>query len=252
MIMDFYQNNSNKEISIQKLMGDQAFIIDNLLSEEQCNILINRFEENQAKDHVKNDGYDINYRNNIRLIFDDTVLAKYLFDIVSPYLSQMQITSESKEVSVDSYSYGLWNPTSINERFRLCKYDTSGHFSPHYDGFYEKDVNNRTYKTIMLYLNEGFDGGCTKFLEKIDPLIKPKVGRAIVFDHHIFHEGEIVKSNQKYILRSDIMYTRDPHGSVTNDMVKHYELKKKAIEYEELKDYDNAIKMYRQISKISP
>lgn len=48
------------------------------------------------------------------------------------------------------------------------------------------------------------------------------------------------------------MYTRDPHGSVTNDMVKHYELKKKAIEYEELKDYDNAIKMYRQISKISP
>ena len=38
--------------------------------------------------------------------------------------------------------------------------------------------------------------------------MKPEPGRALVFDHHILHEGEELQNGMKYILRSEVMYTR--------------------------------------------
>jgi prolyl 4-hydroxylase len=244
----FYEINA-EPIVHTPLLNNQAFILDNLFNQEQCNILISKFEADPTKCHVMDDGYDIQYRDNTRVIFDDDKLAQYLFNRISPYLSPMEISEKSMEVSVDKYSYGTWTPNAVNEKFRLCKYDVNGLFKPHRDGFFEKDFNNRTFQTLMLYLNEDFDGGCTRFLEKInEPIIKPKIGRAIIFDHYILHEGEKLASNKKYIIRSDIMFKRE--GEATEKMVKMFDFKKRAIEYEDVKDFDNAAKMYRQISKL--
>ena len=57
----------------------------------------------------------------------------------------------------------------------------------------------------MIYLNEEFEGGETKF-DKFS--IIPKTGMALVFPHHLLHQGNSVVSGVKYVLRTDVMYER--------------------------------------------
>ena len=57
----------------------------------------------------------------------------------------------------------------------------------------------------MIYLNEGMEGGATKFHGL---KVKPKTGMALIFAHKIGHEGEVITNGVKYVLRSDIMYRR--------------------------------------------
>ncbi len=64
-----------------------------------------------------------------------------------------------------------------------------GHFGPHYDGWYTKNSNERSMKTFMLweivvsslkisrYLNSGFEGGATRFIDDSQNLHKDAEGR---------------------------------------------------------------------------
>jgi WD40 repeat protein len=66
----------------------------------------------------------------------------------------------------------------------------------------------------MVYLNSAleFEGGATRFFPSSDatgaPLasVSPRAGSLIVFDHSLWHDGEIVTRGMKYIMRSDILY----------------------------------------------
>lgn len=58
--------------------------------------------------------------------------------------------------------------------------------------------------TCMLYLSEGFKGGETRFLDKVD--VVPKTGSVLLFDHPILHEGCEVQKGRKYCIRTDVMY----------------------------------------------
>ena len=80
--------------------------------------------------------------------------------------------------------------------------------------------------TFMIYLNGGFTGGATHFLGKsentdekylgnsqlngqtITAKVVPEAGMALVFQHHMYHEGETLRDGTKYIMRSDLMYVR--------------------------------------------
>ncbi|MEM1134219.1 MAG: 2OG-Fe(II) oxygenase [Bacteroidota bacterium] len=59
--------------------------------------------------------------------------------------------------------------------------------------------------TFMIYLNEDFKGGETKFDEIT---IKPKTGTALCFIHEQKHEGCFVISGVKYVIRTDVMYRK--------------------------------------------
>ena len=57
--------------------------------------------------------------------------------------------------------------------------------------------------TFMIYLNEGYGGGATRFeAMTVDGVL----GMALVFEHGLIHEGASVTSGLKYVLRSDVMY----------------------------------------------
>ena len=69
--------------------------------------------------------------------------------------------------------------------------------------------------TFMIYLNEGMMGGETRFFGDMEQAflqqrpylsVQPKEGMALVFLHSIWHEGAVVHSGQKYVLRTDVMY----------------------------------------------
>ena len=39
--------------------------------------------------------------------------------------------------------------------------------------------------------------------------VQPNKGMALAFVHSIWHEGAVVHSGQKYVLRTDVMYGRE-------------------------------------------
>jgi hypothetical protein len=65
---------------------------------------------------------------------------------------------------------------------------------------------NETLFTFLIYLNEGCVGGDTIFRQG-NLNVTPKVGTAIIFEHHLWHQGVEVESGLKFVLRSDIIYS---------------------------------------------
>ena len=65
--------------------------------------------------------------------------------------------------------------------------------------------------TFMVYLNDDFTGGETKFyLDTGAPRlsVRPERGAALVFVHRQLHEGAPVVEGRKYVLRTDVMYSQ--------------------------------------------
>jgi len=88
----------------------------------------------------------------------------------------------------------------------------------------------------MIYLNDGFEGGLTNYVEKIDTTdqknqyrtiysVVPKAGTAIIFNHDVLHEGSVLLSGIKYIMRTEIMFRRISFSSelqTTNNSEEYY------------------------------
>jgi hypothetical protein len=72
----------------------------------------------------------------------------------------------------------------------------------------------------MVYLNEGAEGGQTVFyseervggLRQVVASIDPKIGTGLFFAHAWWHEGAKVLSGRKYVLRTDVMYRKQPRA----------------------------------------
>eukprot|EP00455_Lapot_gusevi_P020029 TRINITY_DN212_c0_g1_i4.p1 TRINITY_DN212_c0_g1~~TRINITY_DN212_c0_g1_i4.p1 ORF type:complete len:120 (+),score=29.24 TRINITY_DN212_c0_g1_i4:36-362(+) len=98
----------------------------------------------------------------------------------------------------------------LNERLRFLKYDPGEKFEAHYDGVYRRpDNSEESAITILIYLNQDYEGGQTTFLEpRSDVAVscEVKTGRVMLMEHHILHEGRTPTRGRKYVLRSDIMY----------------------------------------------
>ncbi len=90
------------------------------------------------------------------------------------------------------------------ENIQCVRYATGQEFEKHFDG---DSINNR-FKTLLVYLNEDFEGGETYFPE-IDVKIVPKTGLCLEFDNldaerdpliMSMHCGQPVISGKKYAL----------------------------------------------------
>lgn len=71
--------------------------------------------------------------------------------------------------------------------------------------------------TVNIYVNGGFEGGSTRFYpegdrDTPDLAVVPEAGLACVFrqppGEDLYHDGEALGSDVKYLWRSDIMYQR--------------------------------------------
>jgi len=111
-----------------------------------------------------------------------------------------------------------WEPASLNPTFRICRYQPGGHFAPHHDGGWNAAANFKSRKTLMLYLNDGFEGGGTRFFDErqqayASPNVEyqvdafePKAGACLIFDSDIMHDGQRLQTGTKYIMRSEVMF----------------------------------------------
>ena len=111
-----------------------------------------------------------------------------------------------------SRSGGLWRLKGLNERLRFLKYSQPGDFFyPHWDGCFVREVGvERSFVTVLLYLNEGYRGACTTIYDETGrPLpVAPRTGMALVHDHLVYHGVPPLREGVKHVIRTDVMYER--------------------------------------------
>jgi len=238
---------------------DNGYIVYNGFSEEECNFLIQKIKFNQSIEFK--DSSAKTYRKNLRTCIDNESLASMIFDRISSFLPKEYILNlDIKEFG--PFSKGSWSPCRLKPNIRVCKYLNEGFFGPHYDGCYLDSEDDRSFFTLMFYLNEDYEGGETAFLDQKDDkkvltAIKPKRGMMIFFPQDLNHEGRAVKG-EKYIFRTDIMFKRNKLSTSEDDNEKldKTALAKKylelAQEFERCNNGKQAIEYYSKAFKTDP
>lgn len=129
-------------------------------------------------------------RDNDRVIWDNAQVASQLFQMIKDLVP---------------YDINGYEPIGLNERFRFYRYKDGQQFKPHVDGAFKRSETEVSLITMLIYLNENFEGGETTLILEGE-IIKPKEGMILFFDHKILHAGRPVLSGSKYVIRTDVMY----------------------------------------------
>lgn len=92
----------------------------------------------------------------------------------------------------------------IPKRFEFYKYEQGDYIDAHIDGYTCISDSLISCKTIIIYLNDDFEGGSTAFPDS-DISISPQRGTLVIFDQgNLIHIGKPVIRGFKYILRSNL------------------------------------------------
>jgi len=187
-----------------------VIVIDDLFDKEFCDNLIQMSEEAgdgyvMSMINIGNDRQivDTTFRNNLRNLVFDKKIADEIFEKIKEYVPK---------------TWNKWKLCGLNERLSFLKYKKGEYFRPHFDGTYVRPgKTEKSVITVQLYLNtvdienDTENNGSTRFLSQennssIDVL--PKVGRILLFEHELLHEGVPLEIGYKYCMRTDVMYRR--------------------------------------------
>ncbi|WP_118974672.1 prolyl hydroxylase family protein [Taibaiella koreensis] len=177
----------------------EIYTIDQFLSEAECDQLIAQAETTgfqEAKVNIDGGQKMMKMiRDNERILYTDQLMAFKLWKKLRPYI---------RPTIGNTYAIGL------NEMFRFYKYSPGQRFKMHRDGRYQRNETECSYYTFMVYLNDDYEGGQTRF--ESGEYVAPRKGTALIFEHSLRHEGARLEAGNKYVLRSDIMYKLRNNG----------------------------------------
>lgn len=182
-------------------LTEEIFVVPGLMSAEECAALIARAEDIGFEEATLTspDGpvRIAAIRDNDRVIVADEDLAAELWGLLE----------EIVPIEVEGM-----RAAGINERFRFYRYENGQQFDWHQDAAFERDNGEVSQLTLLIYLNDGFEGGETSFddtasADSFDPFsVTPETGLGVFFLHSVHHKGEPILSGRKYVLRTDVMY----------------------------------------------
>eukprot|EP00039_Didymoeca_costata_P022182 m.3971 g.3971 ORF g.3971 m.3971 type:complete len:314 (-) comp2860_c0_seq1:147-1088(-) len=253
-----------------------AFVIDNVLSVTECAQLVSLAEEagltfwDTSRETPRKD-----YRNADTVEVFQKKLAEQLWQRIETCLPEFARTIHIQDGDVRSQPDldGTWDATGTNNKILFAKYTHGGHFSPHTDGYSIVDFNHRSMYTLLIYLNECESGGGTRFYsdaqlaalapdeegrftgqnEHVIATVDTKPGRALLFFHNIVHEGvPVAEGSEKYIIRSDLMHTRNPKICDSEEDRIAFDLYQQADELSAQGKIMEATKLYKRLVKLSP
>ena len=172
-----------------------VWTIDDALPPDVCAAYARRMREGETElapivGHHGGPEIDLAVRNNTRLMWDDadeasTLLARVAADVPRE-LSERKLAG-------------------ANPRLRLYRYGPGERHGAHWDTVVELAGGVSSLLTLVFYLNDDFEGGETDFPE-LSRRIVPRAGRALLFQHRILHEASEVRSGEKLVLRTDVLY----------------------------------------------
>ena len=184
-----------------------AFVLTGLFSDDECRRLIAASEEADCGYGTTN--YPKKYRGNLRLITEDTSLTARVWERLRPFAPPT--------VELDG---AVWDAVGLNECWRLAKYFPGDQFLSHCDAPYTRSDTEMSMYTVNAYMNGGFEGGSTRFYDSnggtstkvLASECVPVAGSCVVFrqppGEAYLHDGEQLRSGEKFLFRSDIMYRK--------------------------------------------
>ncbi len=121
-------------------------------------------------------------RNNDRIITDDEALSAAIWARLASHVPRFMNGRQA------------WG---LNERWRFYRYHPGQQFAGHVDAPFVRANGEKSLLTLLLYLNDDFEGGETTFS---DLVIQPELGMALLFRHELFHGGRPLLRGTKYVL----------------------------------------------------
>jgi prolyl 4-hydroxylase len=185
---------------LESLDGERISIIHDVLSPQECAALIARSEALGYEAAALGGELLPQLRNNGRAFLEDAVLAAKLWERAAPFVPRQ---------------FNQRAACGLHERFRFYRYVVAEQFRLHMDGSVRRGEAEESQQTFMVYLSDVEEGGETNFYRAggiAEFAVQPRRGRALVFDHRCLHEGAAVRRGCKYVLRTDVMYRREPEA----------------------------------------
>jgi predicted 2-oxoglutarate/Fe(II)-dependent dioxygenase YbiX len=174
-------------------------VIPDFFTKEECVGFVNfaekeGFEEALVNTRAKGQVMMKEMRDNDRHVWQARDLATQLWPLLKEHIPQ----------DVDG-----WRPIGLNEQFRIYRYKDGQQFKTHPDGAFKRNDHEHSKITVIVYLNDDFEGGETEFVMPHE-IIEPKAGTLLLFAHGQLHKGNPVPKGTKYVFRTDVMYTDIP------------------------------------------
>lgn len=95
----------------------------------------------------------------------------------------------------------------IKPLLRCVEYRLGEGTQLHGDPIRETADGLRSAMSIVVFLNDQFEGGGIEFPE-LGRLVEAKAGRAVVFPHALMHVDHVVERGRKFVLETDVFYSR--------------------------------------------
>jgi hypothetical protein len=93
---------------------------------------------------------------------------------------------------------------SVDAMMKLYRLQAgAGTVPPHQDKDYQGKNGMWARHSIIIFLNEDYEGGETLF-EGVRLKARPEVGGGLLFPHQLLHEGRAVIRGTKFVLKTDL------------------------------------------------
>eukprot|EP01083_Nonionella_stella_P026414 72690_1 len=241
------------ELSCMKIQHDTGKIlaeIKNVFTAQECQRIIQQSNRLSFQNMSKANKYDPSVRKSDRLVVLDPELSNVLWNRLNRIIKEDIV--DTYYVSTVPLGFGVlndmeenkWEISSINTAMRINRYDANSEdfFTFHKDAQYAPSAEERSLFTLIIFLNDDFDGGQTNFYfqkndddesdhtivntdctinEEMKQLggvkegfdcksIHPSIGDAIIFSPDVIHEGCKVATSdtKKYILKTEVVVKR--------------------------------------------
>ena len=132
-------------------LHEKIFLVEDFLSREECEDLIMLSEKlGYGKAKVNSMGHQVqmlSVRDNDRVLHFDHEIASYIWKRLKSYVPMPEACT----------------PIGLNELIRFYRYHPGQRFKKHKDGSFVRNGREQSLDTVLIYLNDGFEGGETRF-----------------------------------------------------------------------------------------
>jgi hypothetical protein len=98
--------------------------------------------------------------------------------------------------------------TGLKPLFRCFEFRRGEGTELHEDPVRETTDGHRSQLSVVVFLNDNFEGGALEFPE-LDRVVAPKAGRVCVFPHALAHIDHVVTRGRKFVLETEVYYSSD-------------------------------------------